>query len=199
MSESGQLNGNTAGVEGRPSVIIYETQSGVICHITPINLATARAIQLKAEELFPYPKPEDYRKPLENTFGDTPLLDKPEENPEYVKLCQAVDHERQAWRDRAIFLYAVRFPKYPTHEDLENAFRPRLAELKQIAKLDADNDFEAILLHIVLSGDTSGRNKSGELVSVESEFSKIIKMAIQTIALTPDEVTIGARFFRPKV
>lgn len=184
-------------VNGRPALIVYETFSGVVFHITPVNLPTLRAIQLKAEDLFKYPDPKPYQQPEENAFSDGQLTP-PEDNPEYVAACHKIDAERAQWADRAIFDYAVRCPKYPRPEDLVTAFKDELAKLRQIAVLPED-DYEAVLLHLVLSWNQVGLDSNKEFRPASSDYSRIIQLAIQTIALTPAEVQDGVRFFRPQL
>lgn len=196
---SGSDNGvlKTEITEGHQTRIIYETGSGVVFHITPINLPTLRAIQLKAQTLYPYPDKANYQQPEANAFSDnqmTPVAD----NPAYIQACMAVDRERSQWTDRAIFDYAVTCPKYPTRHELVNAFAPQLASLRQVAELP-DDDYEAILLHLVLSWNQVGLDTDKQLRPASSDYSRIIQLAIQTVALTPAEVTAGVRFFRPKV
>lgn len=190
------MSGNkTQSLDGRPAVVVYEAQSGVIFHITPLNLATLRAIQLKAQDKFKYPDTRPYRQPEENAFDENQLTPA-EDNPEYIKACRIVDGERTQWADRAIFDYAVRMPKYPTKDDLVAGFSEQLMQLREIAELPED-DFEAVLFYIVLTWNQPARNTKDELTVVSTEYGRILQLAIQTVALTPDEVTAGVRFFRP--
>jgi hypothetical protein len=177
--------------------VIYETQTGVIEHIKPINLATLRAIQLKAADLFPYPDKTPYRHLEENAFAEG-QLSPAEDNPEYLLACKAVDAERSQWTDKAIFNFAVRFPKYPTRQALIDAFADELEALRQIAVLP-DDDYEAVVFHLVLSWNQVGVNPNNRIAPISSDFSRSIQLAIQTVALTPDEVTAGVRFFRPQI
>jgi hypothetical protein len=179
---------------GRPSIVRFETMSGVILHITPLNIATLRAINLKSDELFPYPDKKQYEVPLENAFVEG-MVDSAENNPEYLKACEPVDQQRKEWTDKAVFHYAVRFQDYPTRESLINAFAPRLLELRKIALVQED-DYEAILHHLVLTGNTIIKGTTGALQALSSEYVDVIRIAIQTVALTPEEVTQGVRFFR---
>jgi hypothetical protein len=177
---------------GKPSIVRYHTQSGVILHITPLNLATLRAINLMADDKFPYPDAKDYEKPIENAFveGQT---ESGTVNPEYIEACKPIDQQRREWTDKAVFHFAVRFQDYPTQSDLIQHYAPRLLELRKIAKVQED-DFEAVLHHLVLTGNTVISNKG--LQASSSEYIDIIRIAIQTVALTPEEVTVGVRFFR---
>lgn len=183
-------------VDGRPSIFIYETQSGVIFHITPINLPTLRAIQLKAQDKFPYPDKRPYQQLEEKGFAEGQLTPA-EENPQYLLDCQTVDHERAQWVDRTIFDYAAYCPKYPTKEAMIDGFREKLTKLREIAVLPED-DYEAILFHLVLTWNQVGA-KDGQFEPVGTEFARIVRLAIQTVALTADEVSAGIRFFRPYV
>lgn len=183
--------------EGRKALIIYECYSGVVFHITPINLPTLRAIQLKAQDLFRYPDKAPYQQPEENAFAANQLTPA-EDNPQYLIDCQKVDSERAQWTDRAIFDYATYCPAYPTPADMVAAFKSELDKLRQIAVLPED-DYEAVLLHLVLSWNQVGLDKDRNLKPTQSDYARIIQLAIQTVALTPDEVQAGVRFFRPKV
>ena len=182
-------------LDGRPVKIIYECQSGVIAHITPLNIATLRAIQLKATDLFPYPDKAPYQKPEENAFVEGTLTPA-EDNPEYVAKVREIDSQRAQWADKAIFNYAAKFPKYPTKQALVDAYREQLNELRQIANLPED-DYEAVMLHLVLTWNQLATDSNKNIVDVGSDFKRIIQLAIQTVALTPAEVQAGIRFFRP--
>lgn len=179
---------------GKPSIVRFETQAGVILHIAPLSIATLRAINLKSDELFPYPDKKQYELPLENAFVEG-MKDSAENNPEYLKACEPVDQQRKEWTDKAVFNYAVRFQDYPTRESIINAFAPRLLELRKIAVVQED-DYEAILHHLVLTGNTIVRGTTGALQALTSEYIDVIRIAIQTVALSPEEVTQGIRFFR---
>lgn len=187
-------------VEGRPSILIFETQSGEILHCTPMSLPTLRAIHLKAADLFPYPNPEPYRIPDPEDVAFTPgqQSSRAEDNPEYVAKCQQVDVERNKWANRAVFDYAVKFPKYPTKEDLIEAYREKLEALRAISKID-DDDYDTILFFIVLSWNVVAENSSGNLVVASNEYGRVISLITQKVALSAAEVANGIRFFRPRV
>ena len=197
MSENNVLK--VTDNEGRPTVIIYETQSGVLYHITPLSLPTLRAIQLKAADRFPYPdkKPYQVPDPVEVAFSEG-QVSAAEDNPDYIAACREVDSERARWVDRAIFDYAAHCPKYPTKEALVMAFKAKLENLREIANLP-DDDYEAVLFHLVLTWNQLATNEDNKLVTAGSDYIRIIQLAIQTVALTPDEVTAGIRFFRPRL
>lgn len=184
---------------GKPAITVYECNSGVVAFITPLNLATLRAINLKSEIVIPYPDPKPYQQELGELAAIPGTLSDPNENPEYVEKCKQVDSDRKNWVSRAIFDYAVTFPAFPTKDDLVKHFETQLAKLRMIAELPED-DYEATLFHIVLTWNEPAKNKNtGNLEPVATEYGRIISLAIQTVALTPGEVTAGIRFFRPYV
>ena len=185
------------GLNGRPVRVIYECSSGVIFHITPLNLATLRAIQLKAQDLFPYPDKLPYQTPDENAFAPG-QLSPAEENPDYLEACKKVDFERGQWADKTVFNYAAKMPKYPTKQSLIDDFQEPLNALREIAILPQD-DYEAVMLHLVLTWNQVGVDKSGSYREAQSDYSRIVQLAIQTVALTPAEVVSGVRFFRPQI
>lgn len=183
-------------VNGRPSKIVYECLAGEIVHIKPVSLALYRAIQQKAIELFPLPDSDLYTQPEENAF-DPAQRTNPNDNPEYIKKVNEVESQRKEWVDKKVFDYAVSFPRYETKDDLVAAYQNELTELRKIADLPKD-DYEAILFYIILAWNAVN-NKGNGWYATGNEFSKIIMLAIQTIALSPPEVAAGIRFFRPKV
>lgn len=186
-------------VDGRPTRFIYETLSGVIFHVTPLSLATLRAIQLKAASVLPYPPKEPYEIPdPEETSFAPGQKSRAEDHPEYQALCKGVDKERKNWADRAIFDYAVECPKYPTHNDLVTAFKSQLDKLRKIAELPED-DYEAVLFYIVFSWNQVALNSNMQYMPSGNEYGRIIDLAIQTVALTTAEVSAGIRFFRAKI
>lgn len=199
MSDNHSNGAAKSEIEGRPAITIYETSAGVVFYITPISLPTLRAIQLKAEDLFPYPPEKDYEIPDPVEVAFTPGQVSPaSDNPEYVARCKEIDAERKTWTERAIFNYCVRCPKYPTEEAMIAAFKPQLDALRQIAVIDL-NDFDTVLFHIVLTWNQTTRNASGKLDFTANEYGRIIELCVQTVALTASEVAAGVRFFRPKV
>lgn len=149
-------------MSGKKSVIRYETQSGIELHITPVSLATLRAIMLKAEEIFPYPPKKDYEKPLENTFVEG-MVDSAENNPDYIQACMAVDRERSQWRDKAVFMYAVHFADFPDINAVVQTFAPQLLELRKIAIVPDDN-FDAIF-RARCSGKSGRKNLTPSVTS----------------------------------
>lgn len=185
--------------EGRPVKFIYECFSGVIFYVTPISLATLRAIQLKAMAFFPYPDKEPYEvlEDPETSFDPNQKLPA-EVNPEYQALCRVVDKERKNWADRAIFNYTVECPKYPTHEALVTAFKPQLDKLRKIAELPED-DYEAVLFHLVFTWNQVALNEKQQYTPAGNEYGRIIDLAIQTVALSEEEVIAGIRYFRPRI
>jgi hypothetical protein len=178
--------------EGKPAIIEYETYSGVLVHIKPVNIATLRAIQMKAIEKFPYPDKAEYQLPDENAFGG---LGSAEDNPDYLNKCREIDSERGLWTDKTIFAYAVKFPKYATQQEMVNDFMSQLIELRGFGVLPED-DYEAVLHHLVLTWNQPVV-RDNQLQAGNTEWARIIQMAIQTIPLTADEVSNGVRFFRP--
>lgn len=189
-------NLKVSDVEGRPSLIIFEALSGEIFHILPINLATLRGIQLKAAELYPYPDPKPYEvKENPETAFDPNQVIPARKNPEYLKLCLEVDNERAVWSDRAIFDYTVTMPKYPDPDDLVTAYQKQLAKLRKIAVLP-DDDYEAVLFNIVLSGSQRREDGSNKWTT---DYQRIVLTAIQNFTLTASEVANGIRMFRLKL
>lgn len=184
--------------EGRQAITLYESNSGVIFWITPINLPTLYAIRLKSEDLFPYPDKRPYQHEEENSFSPG-QLSPAEDNPDYLAACAEVDKERKQWLDRAIFTYCVTCPKYPTKELMIEAFRTQLNRLREIAVIDMD-DYDTVLFHIVLSWNQPARDmETNALKVVDNEYGRIIQLCIQTVALTPGEVSAGVRFFLPQI
>ena len=174
-------------MDGRPALIIHECLSGVIFHITPISLPTLRAIQLKASDLYPYPDKAPYQidDPVEVAFTEG-QKSRAEDNPEYIEECKKVDTERSKWVDKTVFTYAARMPKYPTREAVLLAYGEQLNTLKDIAVFDKDDDdYDLIMLNFILTGN--------------NDYATIIKLAVQVVALTPEEVSAGIRFFRARV
>lgn len=184
--------------KGRPAITEYEAQSGVMFNIAPINLPTLRAIQLKALELFPDIDPFPYTEPEENAFDPSQRTD-PKQNPEYLKAVQKVGKQRKEWVDKTIFTYCVTMPAYPSQKELIEAYGDKLRALKAIAIIEFESDYEAILFHILLSWNLPALDGNNQMVPKENEYGRIISLCIQTVALTPAEVTSAARLFRPAI
>lgn len=184
---------DTSGIQVAKDVIRYVTASGVEVHITPINMATLRAINLKGENLFPFPDPTPYRLPIPDT--EPVLYDNADANPEWVKISDEIKAKRQEWVNDAILKYAVKFPLFPTRESLIAHFASDLMALRKIAVLPED-DFDAVLYHLVLSGNRARRDNDNNLHTLRSDYGIIINACIQTMPLTQEEILEGVRFFR---
>lgn len=191
------MSDNNLQKDGQPVIIVYECNSGVVFWVTPINLPTLRAIQLKARSLFPDVDKTPYQQPQENAFSEGQLTPA-EDNPDYLKAVAELDAERSRWIKLAVFKYAAKMPKFPTEQDLIQAYQFQLAKLREIADLPAD-DYEAIMFHIVLSWNQVGEDSDGKLTHTDNDFNRIYQLCIQTVALEPSEVTAGIRFFRAKI
>lgn len=173
--------------DGRPALIVHECLSGVIFHITPLSLPTLRAIQLKAQDIYPYPDKAPYQvpDPVEVAFTEG-QMSKAEDNPDYIEACKAVDTERSKWVDKTVFTYAAKMPKFPTKEAVLSTYSEPLKALKEIAVFDAeDDDYDLIMLNFILTGNT--------------DYVTIIRLAVQAVALSAEEVSAGIRFFRARV
>lgn len=181
--------------EGNPTVIIHETLSGVIIHITPLSIFTIKALDSKADSQFPYPDPVPFQVASE-TFasGFIPAS----ENPEYKTLCEAVDNEREEWKANAILELCCEFPKWETRNDMIAHFRPRLEEMRKFIDLGTD-EWQNVLQHCVFTG-TSAVYSNGKEVRVVERLM-VVHLAKQNgnIPLTPAEVVDGLKFFRVEV
>jgi hypothetical protein len=174
-------------VDGRPALIVHECLSGVIFHITPLSLPTLRAIQLKAADIYPYPGKAPYQvpDPVEVAFTEG-QKSRAEDNPDYIEACKKVDTERAKWVDKTVFNYAAKMPKYSTKEALLMAYEGQLKALKEIAVFDKeDDDYDIILLNFILTGN--------------ADYATIIRLAVQAVALSAEEVSAGIRFFRIRI
>lgn len=174
-----------AQVTGYPSVIVYETMSGVVVHTTPLSAFTVQAVKARAEELFPYPDPEPYRMTLENV-ADPSIKGPAKDNPEYQALCQPIDAERIKWIASTCIDLACNYPAFPDQAHMLAFFRPQLEKLKTAVSLD-DDEWQAVLKHCVFTG--------------RKDRQTVFDLAIQSqgIPLTPGEVVEGIRFFRLEI
>lgn len=166
---------------GRPAIIVYETLSGVIVHVTPLSIFTIQAIRDRAEQEFPYPDPADYRLPLENAVEGVTLP--ASENPEYQALCKPIDDQRQNWKVQAYIDMSCTFPAFESRAEMIERFKPRLEQLRKVS-LMSDDDWQNVLNHCVLTG--------------RPDKQALVSLALQdaAIPLTPAEVVEGVRFFR---
>lgn len=195
---------------GMPSLIVYECKSGVVCHITPINIATLSAILIHIQDILPFPDKAAYALPLEGSFVSEEVkkqaeLDAAESNPEYIKACDDVRSERLKLENNAILDLSVRFlkefnseekPIYYTPEELIERFALPLSKLRKYADLP-DSDYEAVIWYLVFSGNTLRRRPdNAKLEAVNGDFAYIKELAIQQIPLSHAEVMAGIRYFR---
>lgn len=170
-----------------PTVIEFIPLSGVRLHIRPVNGAVVRAMVAKGESELPYPDPSPYMKQEEGAVPGTLTL--AEDDPEYVKLCKAVDAKRNHRLNSALLDFCVSYPDFGSRDDLLNYFAPQREALRKVATLPDDN-WEATRDYIILSGD-----KSRQLGS--NDYADAISLCVQGVALTGGEIADGLRIFRP--
>lgn len=196
---------------GSPSLIEYETKSGIVCHIDMINIATLRAIKLRAETLYPYPDKTAYKVDLSGgSFADDAIriaaeIEGAETNPDYIRAKMLVNIERDNYENSAILDIAVKFVsqqyedgtfQYYTSETLVNRFASQLLKLRRYAELP-DDDYEAAVWYCVFNGNMLRPHKdSGALEAVNWDFTYVKQLAIQQIPLSHSEVVAGIRYFR---
>jgi len=173
---------SAANATGYPSVIVYETMSGVIVHIAPLSAFTIQALRQHAEELFPYPDPAPYELPIENA-ADPSIKLSAGDNPAYQALCAPIDVERTRWIVATSIDLACNYPAFADQVHMLAHFRPQLEKLRAIVSLGED-EWQAVLKHCVFTG----------LKDRQTVFDLI--MQSQKIPLTPGEVVEGIRFFR---
>lgn len=196
MSESNGTTDSKSDGVGLPTVIEYETQSGVLIYVTPLSLFTIQAIVNKSEVEYPYPSEVDYREPSELfASGFLPAS----ENPEYQALCKAVDEQRLTWQNDAFIELACAYPQFENHLAMMVHFRPRLEELRPYVQLDAD-EWKNVLEHCVFTGTLDVLDENGKRVRTTERF-RVIQLARQNanVALTMSEVVGGLRVFRLSV
>lgn len=174
-----------SSVTGYPSVIVYETLSGMIVHVTPPSAFTIKAIKLRAEELFPYPDPAPYETPIENAV-DPSIKQSAWDNPAYQALCVPIDAERTRWIVATAIDLACSYPAFPDQNHMLAHFRPQLEKIKAVVPLDED-EWQAVLKHCVFTG----------FKDRQTVFDLTIQS--QQIPLTPGEVVEGMRFFRLEI
>lgn len=199
---------------GMPSLITYECKSGVVCHITPLNIATLSAVLIHIQDILPFPDKAAYALPLEGSFVSDEVkkqaeLDAADSNPEYQKACSEIMAERLKLENNAILDLSVRFlkefnseqqPVYYLPEELIEQFALPLAKLRKYAELP-DSDYEAVVWYLVFSGNTLRRRPdNGKMEAINADFAYVKELAIQQIIpLSHAEVMAGIRYFRYQV
>lgn len=178
---------------GLPSVIEYNTASGVIIHITPLSLFTIQAIVEQSKVVHPYPDETPYREASDLVAsGFIPAS----ENEEYQALCKAVDEERSQWQNDAITQMACKYPQWGTREQMIAHFRPRLEELRPFVSLHQD-DWRNVQEHCVFTGYVDVLDDNNKSIRIPENY-RVIRLARQNerIPLSMPEVIDGMRLFR---
>lgn len=189
--------------DGRPTKIIYETQCGVILHITPLSPITQKAIQQKSEVVYPDPDPSPFVQPVDNAAPDADVqqqlqLDIARRSDEYLMLRQEVEEQRNIWRQMAVLDYALEYPGFRSHDEIIEKFRHELARLRQIAVLP-DDDWETVLNHFILAGVHVVGYRNDGTALVESDREWVLRCIYQNAPLDEGDVIEGIRFFRVDV
>lgn len=169
---------NDGTVRGRPKVIEIELDSGVMCHVTPLNLWAYQALQDAAKDKYPDPDKKPYEEPLENAA--TPGIVIPaEDNPDYMEALAAVHGQRVAFMLDWLTRRHIVFPEG------ETAIRERFADaVKDLQDISSDldvTDWPAFLKYFVIS---------------PAEFSAIMAILQDQFPVTEAEVRDGYRLFR---
>lgn len=164
----------------QPTVIEYTTVDGIVLHLRTIGVATRQLLVSQASKLYPYPDPTPYRHQMENAIPGVET--NPMDNPEFVKLVETADRERNTWYQHACIKLGVQLPDFPMLADLTKQFA---ALIEMVQKLIPDTDpYEIALFQGVLGWDV--------------DYSAVMNLIGQNIQLelTASEVADGIRLFR---
>lgn len=167
---------------GRKKVVVYETDSGVIIHVTMIATSTIKLMDKRAQEVYPTPDPKPFEAPLPNAENEGVVIPATD-NPEYVKLLNAVDVDRNNWMARWVFDTALEYPDGITA--LVERFKGKLEHMRDTLDSSLDpTDWNTVFEHCIA-------DKTEQLV--------LFRIAMNQAELEEVEVAEAFRFFRCKI
>ncbi len=173
-------NGSKAQVE--KDAIAVELYSGVTVYVVPLPPFARSAIKIKVEQEYLYPDGDEYRLPMPNSAIENATL-RPEQNPEYQKLCAAIDTkrgERRVWLE----IMAAIVHTEPERDALINFYRDDVERWRDLIDVYADEWLATLQCGIL--------NVSTDLEAVQMAFNGQAE-------LTMGEVVDAMPFFRIKL
>lgn len=159
-------------------VIAIDTEKLGTVYVPILTAFAVRAVMQRAEELYPLPDPKPFEQPLPDAVIEGDVLPA-SNNPEYTKAVGAVMLKRNQYLQDAII--AMLRLDGATHEEVVEAYQPDLEQLRRFGVIHSQDDFVAIMRHLVLGID---------------EYKAIIQSASQTQPLSQEEIRDGMRIFR---
>lgn len=174
-----EINGQYGGK------VVHEhlLDSGEVIYVQPLSIYVIRALQDKAEELYPYPNKSDYEKPLDEAKAIEPGQVIPaEDNPEYQKLYDlARDKQQNYANDQAITLSVE---PVQGRQAMIDKYKERVAQMRQIMTLPED-EWAATLRFCVLTS--------------RSDFNKVTASIMGHRLPGEEDILNGMRIFRGHV
>lgn len=164
----------------QPTVIEYTTVDGIVLHLRTIGVAARQLLVTQAAKLYPYPDPAPYRHQMENAVPGVET--NPMDDPEFAKLVEAADRERNVWYQHACLKLSIQLPDYPMPADLIHEFSHQVDMIQEM--VPGTDAYEIALFQGVLGWDV--------------DYSVVMNLIGQNIQveLTASEVADGIRLFR---
>lgn len=159
-------------------VIAIDTEKLGTVYVPILTAFAVRAVMQRAEELYPLPDPKPFEQPLPDAVIEGDVLPAAN-NPEYTKAVRAVMLKRNQYLQDAII--AMLRLDGATHEEVVEAYKADLEQLRRFGVIHSQDDFVAIMRHLVLGIE---------------EYKAIIQSASQTQPLSQEEIRDGMRIFR---
>jgi Trp operon repressor len=156
--------------------------SGEYVYVQSLSIYAIRALQDKAEELFPAPDKSEYEKPLPEDKAIEPGQVIPaEENPDYQQRMKIIEEQRSQYVNHQAIVLCVH-PRVEK-EALIKKYAARLEQMRQIMVVPPDEWEATLKMCVIASQEDSGQ----------------IAVAIRGLNTIPseEEVVDGMRIFRP--
>lgn len=174
-------NGSNGHHGSGPIIRRVLLDSGVEVDLPPVSPHAYAKILLKAEEVYPTPDEEEYRKSIPNAAidGDT-FIDR--DDPEYKERFEQARKKQSEYIALALQEISLEFPD--GKDALIERFAPKIASMRKYIDLPED-EWEATFLY-------------GVIGSV-ADHETILFAAQNALPLTGEEVAEGLRIFRYQV
>jgi hypothetical protein len=162
-----EINGQFGGKK----VFEILLDSGELVHVQPLSIYVVRALENKAQEIYPFPDKAEYEKPLDDAKALEPGQKIPaEENPDYQKAYTNATKLQARYSNERCFMLSIE--PVVGREKLIAKYKTRIAQMREMMTLP-DDDWEATLRFCVLTSSedyirvTAAIQGGAEVVSEE--------------------------------
>lgn len=171
-----EINGQYGGNVVRELLM----DSGEIVYVQPLSIYLVRALQDKAQELFPFPDKTQYEKTLDDAKAIEPGQVIPaEDNPEYQKLYDIAAEKQQNYVNEKCIALSVE--PVQGRQVMIKKYKARIVQMREMMTLP-DDEWDATLRFCILTS--------------RADFNKVTEAIMGRGLPREEEILNGMRIFR---